>query len=87
MREDGQNSVSAMVGASGASLMAVGRVHKGALISAKHMVVASGAHGGKRDQILVLVELLVIGLLGAKPVSVLHTVHWFKTIVFMVAGR
>jgi len=72
--EGGQNTVCAMVVVRDASLRVVQRVRRGARISARHMEVASAAHGARRVQALVSMGRHAINLLGARLVSVQLTV-------------
>lgn len=74
-QEGGLISVFVMVVVRGADLKDVGRAHKAALTSARHMVEVSVALGGNQDQNLVAMLLLhVTVLLGGRLVFVLPTV-------------
>ena len=79
----GLTTVCAMAGASDASLKGVARVHKAALISARHMVEESDALGAIRGQNMAAVLVLATHLQGEKRVSVLSTVAWCRTREFM----
>lgn len=80
---DGLTIVSAMGGASDASLKGAARVPKAALIFARHMVEESDALGAILDQNMVAVPVLVTHLQGEKRVSVRSTVAWCRTREFM----
>lgn len=72
---DGPTAVFVMVGANGANLMAVARVHRGVLTFARRMGEVSAAYGANQDMTLELAALLVSALHGARKACVLHTMH------------
>ena len=82
--EERQISVFVMVVERGARLKVVERALRVVLTSARLMGVVSVAFGANLVPISVMVALLVTVLLGGRKASVLHTLHWWKIIVYMV---
>lgn len=76
MQEAALTAVSVMVGASAASLLAVGRVRRAVPPSAKRTVEADAACGGIQVQTSDLVSLLVTALPEAKRACVISTIRW-----------
>ncbi|KAG8070416.1 hypothetical protein GUJ93_ZPchr0006g45883 [Zizania palustris] len=72
-----------MVGARGANLLAVIRVHREALIFARHMEEANVACGVMKDLTMELVKLPVSVLQEAKKACVFITIHSQMTVVSM----
>ena len=87
VQEDGHIFVSAMVVEKGASLKHVAKVHKAALITARHMEEGRDAPGVILDQNIVInLLVLVTHSLGVRQVSVRFTVAWCRTRGFMVVS-
>lgn len=76
MQEAALTAVLVMAGASDASLLAVGRVRRAVLPSAKHTVEADAACGGIQVQTSDQVSLLVTALREAKRACVISTILW-----------